>query len=65
MNYRDGGYKTVGRELSFTPTEMGGRDKGLAMFEVGGSGIKSFGVVLTQLLEVSAILKGTQNVSIL
>ena len=56
-----GSYKTVGGEVKFYPYKKEGQKKVLTMLKGGGGGglgTKSFGVVLTQVLEVLAMLYG-------
>ena len=55
------GYNMVGGQSRFIPTQNGG--KTVFSHAEGGGGTKSFGVVLRQILEVLAVLKGMQKVS--
>ena len=53
INYGEGGSNSAGRTTEVLPLQ-----KKVLVMRKGGGGAKSFGVILTQELEVLAILKG-------
>ena len=51
----------VGGQVKFYPLQKGGREQFKPSWRGGGGGTTSFGVVLTQVLEVLTILEGGTN----